>query len=224
MTDDAEDAARRGRRAGTVAEPADPLVGTGYERLPEVFAMRQDDGSIVQETEPCYICRADCFLGSGRDVTLYEESSIVVTGAVPNIHMEPLNRAAAINYVKWQRRLPETRAPIDVGDMAEAAQMLAADPEALKLNKLHWQQAVVKLAGELRLRREGAEARELPPIGHNFARGARIQAPPILGAKLADMSQNLPGQTRFAAAIPAFSPGPLTRRAGPAPMNMPAGR
>lgn len=224
MTDETtgNETARRSRR-NSDAE-ADPLVGTEFEQLPEMFAMRHDDGSIVQEREPCYLIRADCFLGSGRDATLYEESSIVVTGAVPNMHMEPLNRAAAVNYVKWLRRLPEHRAPIDVGDMAEAAQMLAADPEVLKLNKVQWQSAVVKLATELKLRRDGLEARDLPPIGHNFVRGARTQAPPILGAKLADMSQRLPGETRFAAAVPAFTPGPVTRRAGPQPMNMPGGR
>lgn len=200
------------------------LAGTEFEHLPEMFAMRHDDGSIVQEREPCYLVRSDCFLGSGREATLYEESSIVVTRAVPNMHMEPLNRAAALSYVRWLQRLPEHRAPIDVGDMAEAAQMLAADPEVLKLNRVEWQQAVVKLATALKLKREGLEARDLPPIGHNFVRGARTQAPPILGAKLADMSQRLPGETRFATAIPAHSPGPTVRRGGPQPMNMPAGR
>jgi hypothetical protein len=203
---------------------AELLAGTEFEVLPEVFAMRHDDNSIVQERDPCYLCRADCFLGSGREVTLYEESSVVVTGAVPNMHMEPLNRAAAIMYVKWLRRLPEHRAPIDVGDMAEAAQMLAADPEHTKLNKIEWQRAVVDLATKLKLRREGLEARDLPPIGHNFVRGPRTQAPPILGAKLADMSQRLPGETRFATAIPAFSQGPTTRRAQAPAMNIPGGR
>lgn len=206
------------KRNGT-PELADPLAGTEFEGLPEMFAMRQDDGSIVQERNPCYICRADCFLGNFREATLFEESSIVVTGAVPNQHMEPLNRAAAINYVKWLRRLPEHRAPIDVGDMAEAAQMLAVDPDHTKLNKLEWQRAVVKLATELKIRREGLEAKDLPPLGHNFARGTRTQAPPILGAKMADMSQRLPGETRFATAIPAHSQPPGTRRAGPAPMT-----
>jgi len=122
------------------------------------------------------------------------------------------------------QRLPQHRAPIDVGDMAEAAQMLAVDPEVLKLNKVQWQAAVTKLATELKLRREGLEAKDLPPIGHNFARGARTQAPPILNAKMADMSQRMPGDTRFATAMPAFAPGPTTRRAQPAPMNVPGGR
>jgi len=216
------DEGKSGRRNGNAE--ADILAGTEFEGLPDLFAMRHDDGAIIQEREPCYLCRADCFLGSGREVTLFEESSIVVTGAVPNMHMEPLNRAAAVNYVKFLHRLPESRAPIDVGDMAEAAQMLAVDPEVLKLNKVQWQAAVVELATKLKLRREGLEAKDLPPIGHNFVRGARTQAPPILGAKLADMSQNLPGQTRYAAAIPAYSPGPVTRRANAPAMNTPPGR
>jgi hypothetical protein len=217
-----DDASTQGKpRRGNTAEH-DILAGTEFEHLPEMFAMRNDDGTIVQERDACYLIRSDCFLGIGREATLYPEDSIVVTGAVPNIHMEPLNRAAAINHVKMLNRLPELRAPIDIGDMAEAAQMLATDPDHVKLNKLEWQTAVVGLATKLKLKREGRDALELPPIGHNFVRGPRTQAPPLLGAKMADMSQMLPGQTRYATAVPAHSAGPTVRRATPAPMS--AGR
>jgi len=198
---------------------ADPLAGSGYENLPECFAMQQDDRSIVQEREPTYYIASDCFLGIGREATLYEESAIVVTSVVPNEHMQPLNRAAAIAVVRMLERLPASAAPIDIGDMAEAAQLLGSDPEVLKLNRIEWQRAVVRMASELKLRREGREAREIPPIGHNFTRGPRTAAPPLLNAKLAEMSQRLPGETRFAAAMPAFGPGAQTRRAGPAPMT-----
>jgi hypothetical protein len=203
---------------------AELLAGSGFEHLPETFAMQMEDRSVVQERDACYYIRSDCALGVGRELTLWEEGSIIVTDAVPNMHMEPLNRAAAVQFVKWQQRLPANRAPIDIGDMAEAAQMLGSDPEILKLNRVQWQDAVVKLATELKLRREGREARDLPPIGHNFVRGPRSAAPPILNAKVADMSQRLPGETRFAAAIPAHAPGPTVRRAAPQPMNMPGGR
>lgn len=198
-------------------ELSDPLADTAFSALPDVFAMR-DGATIIQEREPCYECQADCFLGAGVTGTRYDEGSIVVTRVVPNIHMQPLNRAAALNYVKWIERLPEYRTPIDAGDMAEAAQMLAADAQSM--NKLQWQSAVTKLAVEIKLRREGKEARDLPGIGHNFAHQPnRGSVPPILGAKMSDMAQRLPGETRLATAMPT---GPQTppnvRRGAAAPL------
>lgn len=211
----------RRRRA---APEADPLAGTEFEGLPEIYHLRHDDGSQIHERAPTYLCRADCFLGSGREATLYEESSIVVTNSTPNEHMEPLNRAAGIAYVTWLQDMPQQGVPIDIGDMAEAAQMLAVDPDHTKLNKITWQEAVTKLATKLKLKRLGKDARAETPMGHNFARGTRSTAPPILGAKLADMSQRFPGETRFATAVPAFGTGPVTRRAVVQPMNLPNGR
>lgn len=197
----------------------DKLAETIFSELPDTFALRNDDNSIIQEHEPCYICRADGFYGAGTQGTWYAEGSIIVTHAVPNEHMEPLNRGAALNYVRWIEKLPNHRAPIDVGDMSEAAQMLAKDPKWQELTPVQAQQAVIELAVGLKLRREGREARELPPIGHNFTRGPNKTAPPILGARMSDMGQRFPGETRLAAAIPQVPQGPITRRAAVAPMG-----
>lgn len=205
-------------------ERADPLVGTEFARLPETFAMRTEEG-IVQESEPCYLCRADCFLGSGMQGTCYTEGSIVVTLAPPNIQMEPLNRAAALKFVAWQSRLPNHKYALDIGDMSEAAQVLGKNPEVLKLDSIQWQEAVTQLAIKLKQKREGAEARDLPPIGHNFTQmSPNRQAPPILGAKMSAQSQRLPGETRLATAIPTHDSGPTVRRASNSPMGTPAGR
>lgn len=201
----------------------DPLAGTAFEGLPDVFAMRDDGNGIIQEREPCYNILAECFLGSGTSGTRYDEGSIVVTRVVPNVQMQPLNRAAAINYVKWISRLPEHRAAIDAGDMAEAAQMLAAD--AAKMNKVEWQKAVTTLAVEIKLRREGKDARDLPAIGHNFVeQRGKSTAPPILGAKMSDMAQRSPGETRLAVSMPANAPPPNVRRGTAAPLGTPPPR
>lgn len=207
------------KRGPADSETRDPLAHTIFAQHPDTFAMRNEDGSIIQESEPCYVCRADGFYGTGMQGTQYAEGSIIVSNMVPNEHLEPLNRAAALNYVRWLERLPEHRAPIDVGDMSEAAHMLAKDPKWLELTPPQAQSAVIKLAVELKLRRDGREARELPPIGHNFIRTSGKAAPPILGAKMSDMGQRLPGETRLAAAIPAIGVGPITRRAVAAPMG-----
>lgn len=213
---------------------ADPLAGTEFANLPETFAMRTDDSAIIQEREPCYICRAECFLGSGMQGTQYLEGSIVVTHAVPNIQMEPLNRAAALKFVAWQSRLPNHRYALDVGDMSEAAHILAKNPDVLKLDSVQWQEAVTALAIKLKQKREGTESRELPAIGHNFTQmSPNKQAPPILGAKMSvqsqrlpgeAQSQRLPGETRLATAIPSHEAGPIVRRAANSPMGTPPGR
>lgn len=217
--------APRRRQPRQEADPFAILEGTMYADLPDVFFM-QDQNGTVQEREPVYICDADCFLGLGREVTLYEEGSLVVTDATPNQHMRPLNRRAGVMFLTWLGHLPESRAPIDVGDMAEAAQMLAHDPDRLKLNKIEWQRAVTSMAQELKLKRMDAQAMELPSFGHNFTRGpAKSIAPPLLNAKLAELGARHPGETRFAESMPYTAPrGPATRRAQTAPMGGPAFR
>ena len=215
---DTQSPPRPRRRNGAPEAEADILAGTEYEGLPECFTM-QANGGFVQEREPCYNVKAECFIGMGREATLYEEGAVVVTPLPPNANMEPLNRAAALAFVKWQSRLPVGRAPIDVGDLAEAANMLAKDPEALKLNPVDWQSAITDLATKLKLRRDGKDARDTPPMGHNFVRGPQTAPGPLLNAKLSEMSQRLPGETRFATAVPAYGPGAQTRKVVPMPMS-----
>lgn len=189
------------------AAPADSmearLVAHGFGDLPEVFAMRDEGNAVIQERGACYFCRADGFYGRGREGTWYAEGSIIVTDEVPNEHMEPLNRAAATKYVQWLSRLPNNRAPIDIGDMSEAAHMLAKDPMVTALSPADYQRAVIKLSEELKFKREGKDARTLPSLGHNFTSASGGNAPPILGAKTSDMAQRRPGETRIPDGVPA---------------------
>jgi hypothetical protein len=187
----------------------------GFFDLPEVFAMSGEDGIIIQERSACYQCRADGFYGRGVHGTLYLEGDVIVSDIIPNEHMAPLNRAAGLNYARWVESLPRNRVQIDVGDMSEAAMMLAKDPQAMLLPSHQHQSAVIKLAEELKLRREGKDARILPGMGHNFApqSGSAAQAP-ILGAKMSSMNQRGPGDTRSSAAIPGGTAG--ARRGTPA--------
>lgn len=169
----------------------------GFSDLPEQFAMRDPgDGGLIQEREPCYLCRADGFYGVGVHGTFYAEGSIIVTGIVPNEHLEPLNRAAGLNFAKWRHRLPNNRAPIDVADMSEAAHMLAKDPRVTELSPDDYQAAVVKLAVAIKLKREGKDARDLPAMGHNFTSASGgTKSAPILGARMSDMTQRTGSNT-----------------------------
>ena len=199
MTDEtqtAEPAARRTRERGSDADHDALLARYGFGDLPAVFATRGEDGVIVQEKAPCYQCSADGFYGRGMTGTYYQEGDLMVAEFVPNEHMRPLNRAAGLKYVTWRESLPTSKAPIDIGDMSEAAQMLAKDPRVTDLPPDDYQRAVVDLATKLKIKRAGRDYVELPAMSpHNFAPVSGGKAPPILGAKLSDMAARGPGFT-----------------------------
>jgi hypothetical protein len=210
---------RRARAAEASIDIEAMLERCGLSDLPEVFAMRDVDGSILQERAPCFQLQTQCFLGRGLHGTLWEEGATVVYEDQPNQHMQPLNRAGAINYVMWLDSLPRNRTFIDIGDMSEAAHMLAKDPDVTKLPPLQYQKAVMDLATELKLRREGRDARSLPDMqSHNFAPQSGGKSPPMLGAKMSDMSQLGPGMTRGVATV--TGPAAGVRKAAP-PMGGP---
>lgn len=193
------------------------LLQFGFADLPHMFAMQTPDG-LIQEKSPCYRCSADGFYGHGKEGTWYEEGSIIVMDSTPNQHTEPLNRAAGTKWAKWAQSLPAHKAAIDVGDMSEAAHMLAKDPRVTELGPVEYQEAVVKLAVSLKLKREGKDARSLPSMGHNFAPQSGGNAPPVLNAKLSDMTQRGPGSLH--------APGPREQagvRRAAAPANTSAG-
>jgi len=206
-------------------EDRDPLAGTQFSHLPEVFAMRDDDGSpngrIFQEREPCYECLSAGFYGGGVQGTYYPEGSIVVGHLPPNDQLMPLNRAAALRYIAWQESLPVDKVQLVSGDLLEAATMLDGQPEYAKLSKEDKQRAIRKLAIELKARREGVNGLNLalPEMGHNFVKAGQGKAPPILGAKVSDMGQRMPGETRIATSIPGGHAGPSVRRGAAAPMG-----
>ena len=181
--------------------PEIDLAQYGFGDLPEVFAMRNDDNSIIQERSACYECVADGFYGTGMEGTWYPESSIIVTETQPNEFMKPLNQAAAYNYVQWFLALPNNRTAIDIGDMSEAAQMLAKNPDVTALDPITYQKTLIKLCEELKIRRSGGTP-SAPALSHNFVPQSGGKAPPILGAKMADLSQRGPGTTSATATVP----------------------
>jgi len=96
--------------------------------------------------------------------------------------------------IAWRESLPQDRAPIDIGDLAEASQMLAKNPDVTKLEPDDYQRALRELAMRLKIKRLGKDALDLPQMSaHNFAPLSGSKAPPILGAKLSDMAQRGPG-------------------------------
>jgi hypothetical protein len=179
----------------------------------------RDGNSIIQEREPCYRCAADGFYGKGTSGTWYAEGDIIVMDSTPNQHTEPLNRAAALRWVKWAASLPNNRVAFDIGDMAEASQILAKNPKVQELDPVSYQTTLIKLCEELKIRRDGKDARSLPGIAHNF--GPQSGAPgtaPILGAKVAQMAERGPGALHAGAGPANQSRGGVRRASGGAPL------
>lgn len=192
------------------------LAKYGFEDLDATFSMRDPaNGELLREKEPAYECAADGFYGRGLHGTFYPEGSIIVSAEVPNQHMKPLNRAAGINYCRWMESLPHNRVTIDIADMAEAAVILAKDDRVERMTPQQRTIAAIKVAEGLKLKRDGKNARDLRvgDIDRNFSAQSGGNAPPVLGAKMSDMSQLGPGQTRNLAAV--TGPGSSVRKATP---------
>lgn len=218
MTDETNDTKRKGADADHDAL----LARYGLSDLPVVFAIRNADGTVMQEKAACYQCSTDGFYGRGMTGTHYQEGDIIVAEFTPNEWMVPLNRAAALKIVSWRESLPANQAPIDIGDMAEAAQMLAKDPRVTDLPPEEYQRAVTSLAARLKIKRAGKDAMELVPIAHNF-NPTSGKAPPILGAKLSDMGQRGPGFTNAPPAGATTVGGARRASAAPSPLGGPTG-
>lgn len=212
MTDETNES--KTARKGVDADVDALLARYGLSDLPVVFAIRNADNTILQEKAACYQCMTEGFYGRGMTGTFYQEGDVIVAEFTPNEQMMPLNRAAALKFANWRESLPANRAPIDIGDMSEAAQMLAKDPRVTDLPPDDYQRAVVELASRLKLKRQGKDALELPQLQHNFAPQSGGKAPPILGAKLSDMASRGPGFTNAAPAGASSVGG--ARRAAPA--------
>jgi len=194
MADETPNESKRDARRGADADNEARLARYGYADVPEVFAMQNPDRSMIQERQACYQCATEGFYGRGITGTYYQEGDIIVAEFTPNDQMVPLNRAAALKMIAWRESLPQSKAPIDIGDMSEAAQMLAKDPRVTDLPPEEYQRAVTDLATRLKIKRLGKDALDLPQMSsHNFAPLSGSKAPPILGAKLSDMAQRGPG-------------------------------
>lgn len=191
----AAQAPKNSRRAAVVNDEDALLEKYELGLLPVMFAMRNGN-EIIQEKEPCFLCAADGFYGRGTHGTFHQEGEILVLEPrfVPNQHLQPLNRAAAISYARWLETLPANQVPINIDDMAEASQMLARDPRVKELAPDDYQQALIALCVKVKLKREGKDARTLPNLSpHNFAPQSGGNSPPILGARMSDMGQRTPG-------------------------------
>ncbi|WP_439392336.1 hypothetical protein ACRQ5Q_22335 [Bradyrhizobium sp. PMVTL-01] len=200
------------------------LAKYGFSDMDRTFSMRDPESNqILQEQEPCYELLADGFYGQGMHGTWYQEGATIVIHTPPNEHMRPLNRAAAVNYCKWLESLPQNKVYIDIGDMSEAAQILARDPRVKDMSPSQAQRTTILVAEGLRLKREGKNARDLRAgdIGRNFAPQSGGKAPPVLNARMSDLSQLGPGMTRATSQV--TGPGAGVRKAQPkgAPLGGP---
>ncbi|MET4341948.1 hypothetical protein [Bradyrhizobium sp. RT9a] len=212
----------RGVLVGRALDDKGLLAKYGLDDLDPVFAMR-DGNEIIREKEPCYECLAEGFYGNGMHGTWYQEGATIVLSTTPNEQLRPLNRAAGINYANWLESLPQNRTYIDIGDMSEAAVILAKDPRVAQMSQAQAQRATIAVAEGLKLKRD-PHARDLraADINRNFAPASGGKSPPMLGAKMSDLSQMGPGMTRGMATV--TGPGAGVRKASNPLGGPPPGR
>lgn len=212
----------RGVLVGRALDDKALLAKYGLDELEPVFAMR-DGNEIIREKDPCYECLAEGFYGNGMHGTWYQEGATIVLSTTPNEQLRPLNRAAGVAYANWLESLPQNRTYIDIGDMSEAAVILAKDPRVAQMSQAQAQRATIAVAEGLKLKRD-PNARDLrtADINRNFAPASGGKSPPMLGAKMSDLSQIGPGMTRNMAEV--TGPGAGVRRAANPLGGPPPGR
>ena len=165
--------------------------------LPEAFAIRNPDNTLLQITKPCYHLLAPGFYGAHNQGTWYDEGEILQTDQTPNYHMQPLNKAAAKAMVKWLDALPTQGVSINIDDLAEAAAMISGNPELAKMSKDEISAATQKIAINLKKKRDNTSGMMLPPMAgpsiHTLGGG---QKAPAMGAtRYLDPELRGPGQT-----------------------------
>jgi hypothetical protein len=168
--------------------------------LPEAYALRAENGGIIQIQEPCYALLAPCFLGKGMNATYYDEGEAVKTADCPNYHMQPLNRAAGQRYEKWlETQAVEHGVRVSVEDLVQAAATLSSTRSAEEIAKLDsetWTKAVHKLAVLIGKKRNDQLYGDLrvPDMANPTSRVAQSKSPPMAGLHYVDPALRAPGQ------------------------------
>lgn len=165
--------------------------------LPEAFAIRNPDNTLLQITKPCYSLLTPGFYGTHNQGTFYDEGEIVQTDQTPNYHMQPLNRAAARKMADWLDSLPTSGVSINIDDLAEAAVMIAGNPTLAQMSKDEISAATQKIAITLKKKRDGTVGMILPPMAGQSIHtvGQNQKAPPMGATRYLDPELRGPGQT-----------------------------
>lgn len=150
--------------------------------LPEYYIA--DNGDRV--SQPVYLLLSDCFLGKpGGPPAKWEGGTELQTDLTPNDEMKPLNRAAGERVNRWRASLPIMSGRVEERDLAEAAALLAPrEGEQIQPHEIWWA-GVIRLAGELRMKRQGAH---VPAPSSYIQRVTDRAAPPMSAGDFKDVA------------------------------------
>lgn len=180
--------------------------------LPEQY--RADDGEMV--SEPCWRLAADGFYGD----THWLQGSVLVANIVPNHHMIPLNKSAGEAMERWVSSLPLNSAGLKDEDIIEASYMMGSRADIPGMTKQQWQIAMVKLALELKAKREGSSGLRLPEL-QGVRPAVRPDAPPMPNATFTDPRIGGFGQQQQTVIHKPELPGRHIRKVVPGVGNLP---
>lgn len=148
-----------------------------FDHLPAAYIA--DSGE--QVTAPAWRLLADGYYGD----THWLQNEILVMDMTPNHHLEPLNQAAALRMIDWLSSLPLNGAGLKEEDMVEASYMLRPREGVPEMTHDQYSRAVVKLALELKAKREGTGALRMPEL-QGVRPANRPDAPPMPNATFTD--------------------------------------
>lgn len=187
---------------------------SSYAHLPEAY--RSDSGEMV--VAPCWRLLAPGYYGE----TYWLDGEILTMDIPPNHHMEPLNKAAGERLVAYMQSLPLNGSGLKDEDLLEAAFMLRPREGEKELTHDQHAQALIKLALQLKAKREGTGRLKIPEL-----QGVRpvnsAGAPPMANATFTDPRTMSFGQQQGAVIHqPQIPDNKRVRKVTPATGNMPA--
>lgn len=168
-----------------------------FTDLPEVYFAESGE----RIAEPVYALLAPGFYGA----TYYNEGEHIIFPDTPNHHMQPLNRAAGAQMAVWLEGLPGAGQNSTPEDLIEAAMMLRPREGEPVLNHQEFNKAVIKLAAELKAKRDGRGAPALPS-GQVPRPATNPTAPPMANARTINPRAHTMGQTEETVHVPRTKP------------------
>ena len=202
----------RPRQAPPLPPQEDTLDFTSFGHLPDYY--RADSGEDV--AEPCWKLLADGYYGD----TLWLSGEIITARMTPNHHLEPLNRAAGIMMSDWLNSLPVGSAGLRDEDLIEASYMLRPREGVPEMTHEQFSSAMIKLARNLKDKREGREQRQLPEL-YGVRSAARPGAAPMPNATFTDPALARFGQQQEPVLHQPQQPRNRVRKVVPAAGNLP---
>jgi hypothetical protein len=189
-------------------------MDNNFDNLPDVYV--SDSGDNI--STPVWRLLAPGFYGD----TYWLDGEILAMDIAPNHHLEPLNKAAGVRMVQWLNSLPLQSASLRDEDLIEASFMLRPREGVPEMTHQQFSHAIIKLALELKAKREGGQLR-MPEL-QGVRPASKSSAPPMPNAHFSDprLLNTMAGQAQGGVVPQPQLPGKRVQKVNKALGTMPA--